>query len=301
MNVVELQRRRAEAAVKSLNTLPALPGTAVRLLAELGPSGSDARRLAALVNQDMGLAAKVLRVANSPFYGQSRSIDSVERALVLLGLDVVRNIAVASSLDPLFRGGQIGPGFHMRELWRHSLAVALLADSIAHQFVPEARPQAFIAGLLHDIGILVAVHVLPNEFLQLVGDAAQYVDADRTLLAELELRHLGATHDELGAALLQHWLIPEPLLRAAANHHHPSSDAGCAASGAAWREDPLIALVALADRLSTAVGQPISLDGRPPTRLAEACAGLGLEDAALTNLVALEQGRIEALAAQLSG
>lgn len=212
-------REAAIAEVARIRHLPTLSASATRLLAAVGRDDADLSTLVGIIESDVALTARVLKVANSPYYGYDRSIDGIDRAVVLLGLGVVRNVAVAASLDPMFRGGRITTGFHIGELWQQSLAAAVIAEHIARQRAPALGPVAFLGGLLHEVGWLVHLQRDPHGLAELIGMCEQAPHPSTAALLRTEQERFGAGHDELGAALLRHWHLPEHVCAAVATHH----------------------------------------------------------------------------------
>jgi HD-like signal output (HDOD) protein len=175
-----------------------------------------------VISNDPALGARILKVVNSAFYGLPRQIGSINRAIVLLGLNAVKNIAIAASLTKLFRGGDLCPQFSARDLWIHSVACAagskLLCDEL-HLGLPD---EAFLGGLIHDLGIMVEMQALRNELIQ-VFDGLQ-VDKDGVPghdMREVEQKVLGADHCAFGAGLCEAWKFPKSFTYVTAFHHRP--------------------------------------------------------------------------------
>lgn len=280
----------ARALMKKFPPLPSLSTSGMQLLSAMGARRVTTTTLAQIIERDVALAANVHKIANSPFYGKSRSIATIERALVLLGVDVIRNIALASSVSRVFRGGRLTPEFHIGTLWRHSLAVATLSEAMAQKFAPAQRERAFIAGLLHDIGFLVELSLWPIEFVTLVRelDAQSLPSHD---LLQIEVDRFGASHDDFGRVLLDQWLLPPHLGQATAAHHRMDSDAG---------DHTLAALVLLADQLSVAIGAPLLTDAPSDASRHAALGVVGTSWASLEEMATGLRPQIDSLSGYLA-
>jgi HD-like signal output (HDOD) protein len=186
-------------------------------------------------------------VVNSAFYGLPRQIGSINRAIVLLGLNAVKNIAIAASLTKLFRGGELCSRFSAKDLWVHSIATAACAKLICDEMKLGVSDEAFLAGLIHDIGIMVEVQAMRHELLQVFeemtfdGDGAPTCD-----MQEFERRILGADHQSFGSGLCDAWKFPKSFTYVTHHHHDPTQ------LPAANRM--LTAIVYVADRLASEAG-----------------------------------------------
>lgn len=213
------------------------PGAA-SLWRELSNPDVDAGRLRAVLHQDPGIAARVLKVANSAFYGRGRQIASLEQAVLVLGLDGVRGIAAAASLDRASDQGGRGSA-----LLAHSAAVAACAQSIAARGSLVGPSEAFLAGLLHDFGLLV-------EWKLAAGAGGPGAGA--------------ALHQRCAEVVLSHWQLPSTVVDAARLHHE-------AASGDALAACVRVAHAAAqaAGRIEPVAGEGYDLDEPDPHDLAQ--------------------------------
>src|SRR5205807_4199733 len=135
----------------------------VKIIQTVEDPKSTASQLHKIVSYDPALVTRILKVVNSAFYGLPGQIGSVERAIVLLGLNAVKNIAVAASLGQLFRGVKLCEGYTAKDLWTHCIAVAVTARELAKQMKLQIADEAVLAGLIHDVGVLAALHVYPEK------------------------------------------------------------------------------------------------------------------------------------------
>src|SRR5882757_3577299 len=141
-------------ALRKVTNISTLPEVTAKIVATVEDPKSTAASLHKIVAHDPALATRILKVVNSAFYGLPGQIGSVERAIVLLGLNAIKNIAVAASLGQLFRGVKLCDGFTAKDLWTHCIAVGVVARDLAQQMKLPLAEEAFLAGIMHDIGLV---------------------------------------------------------------------------------------------------------------------------------------------------
>ena len=198
-----------------LATLPTVTLQIMRLADDPHATGDSLDRL---LTADPTLGARVLRVVNSAFYGLPGTVNTTGAAIVRLGFAAIRNIAIAASLTRMFRGGRLTATFDAKDVWRHSVAVAEAARLLALRSKRGSADEALLAGLLHDIGIVVAMQGCRPEFERLLH-ALDF--APELAFAHAELTELGTTHALLGAELARKWGFPVTLASVAEHHHAP--------------------------------------------------------------------------------
>ncbi|MCA9216902.1 MAG: HDOD domain-containing protein [Planctomycetales bacterium] len=172
------------------------------------------------ISFEPSIAVRVLRVANSPLYGFSRKIGSIDQAVVVLGNNAVRDLVVTAAAADLFEGdSETAAG---REgLWLHSLGCATVAALLAADTTDVPVNEAFLAGMLHDVGKLIFYDVVPSEYTQIETVA----NADSIIAMESD--RFGITHQEIGERCIEEWGLPDVLCDAVSFHHAPD-DALCA-------------------------------------------------------------------------
>lgn len=207
-----------EDRLRHCQTLPSLSAVALRIIDLAGNPVADFGEVARCVNMDPALAAKILRVANSPFYGKRRRSDNLRQALTLLGLDSTVSLALSFSLMTSLRGR--AHGFLDTECyWRRSIYAAIAARVLGdHQNIPYPE-ELFLAGLLQDIGMLILDTVMGEEY----GTVAN--GTDHPDLTEAEHRSLGTDHLEVGTWVLKYWQLPEYLQQVVTFSHDPTDEA----------------------------------------------------------------------------
>ena len=275
-------------AAASLGVLGTGANGAPRIMAALCNPEVGSREVAALVGKEPALYARVLRVANSPYYGQSRSITTIDRALVVLGVDAVRGIAAAACLDrSLPRRGEDSV-VDIKSLIRHSIATAASAESLARIRRPALAAEAFIAGLLHNLGIVVQLQ-LDAPGLQTMIKLREAGDVRDMRALELDCVVIG--HEECVGVIFEAWQLPESLIAAARDHHDPM--------GAAAPHRELAALINLGANLGLAGGSTFGLEPSQVPRNAPAMASLQLDDDQMDGIAIDMPARVAALRSAL--
>ncbi|MBI1826414.1 MAG: HDOD domain-containing protein [Planctomycetes bacterium] len=207
-------------AIASIGDIATLPEVTVKIIGIVEDPKSTARDLHEVIKNDPALSVKVLKVVNSAFYGLPGQVASVDRAIILLGLSAVKNIAIAASIARLFKGKRISDQFSAADLWRHSLAVAVLARAIGkaapHAVMPD---ELFVAGLIHDIGTLIERQSYPDHFAEAIRSCSEN---GRNFL-EIERELIGADHQAFGVGLTTKWKFPRHLRAAVGFHHNPDA------------------------------------------------------------------------------
>lgn len=201
-----------------MSRIPSLPSLYQRIVVELESPRTSAKVLGDLVAQDMGMSAKVLQLVNSAFLGVARKVSDPARAIALLGIDTIRSLVLTLHVFEELRDARRA-GLHLDQLFHHSLAVGRLARRIAadSDLSREEASDAYLAGLLHDIGILVLGANAPKEMAAVLETATSKGIA----VQKVERQAFGATHAEVGAYLIGLWGLPNTIVEAVAFHHRP--------------------------------------------------------------------------------
>lgn len=209
-------------AVSDVSHIATLPEITVKIIELVENPNSTAQDLHLIISNDPALSARVLKVVNSAFYALPGQVGSINRAIVLLGLNAVKNIAIAASLAKLFRGGRLCPTFSARDLWQHSISVAAATKLLAERTGLAAPEEAFLSGLMHDIGIMVEMQVRRPKLLQVFDRMATQNENFR----QAELNVFLVTHEHFGQALCERWKFPIFLSQVAGYHHRPTEVGG---------------------------------------------------------------------------
>jgi HD-like signal output (HDOD) protein len=227
---------RVKARIMSvMRNLPPLPAVTRQLLSTLGDENASSIDVARVLSSDQALAGKVLKLVNSSFYGVPREVTTISRAVTVLGFTGVRNLALGFGSVEMMRS--MNTAVDMRAFWAHALATGAAAQSLALYGSRRIDPEeAFLAGLMHDIGAYVLAAAVPDIYAPILEDHTREREV-------VEAEAIGMTHAQVGQGLLQFWELPEAFGNAARYHH----DIARATDG----EQPLTGLVALADVLAT--------------------------------------------------
>jgi putative nucleotidyltransferase with HDIG domain len=204
-------------AIGRVTAIATLPEVTSRIISTVENPQSTASQLHKIIAHDPALVTRILKVVNSAFYGLPGQIASIERAIVLLGLNAVKNLAVAASLGQMFKGSKLCEGFTARDLWTHCVAVAVATREMARQMKLPLVDEAFLAGMIHDVGILVELQVFPEQ-LREVCDRVRQDGGD---FCALEREVIGVDHQQMGTALAEQWKFPLTCRLVAAHHHRP--------------------------------------------------------------------------------
>ncbi len=198
--------------------LPSLPHILIKLIDTCDDEDAPISAVAPLIAKDTALSSKVLRLVNSAYFGLHRTFSNLEQAVVYLGAATIKNLSITASVQQVFKGikNRNGDSFQIGHFWYHSLLCATLGKRIAREINYTNIEEAYLAGLLHNIGHLVLFVMFPKEFTVLQEELADGVDQ-----CAAEDRQIGITHCEAGSMLLKEWNIGSFLADAALYHHDP--------------------------------------------------------------------------------
>lgn len=217
-STVEMSALTLEKIVNETSDLPALPEATLAVMKESQSATSTAHSVAKYLSQDQALTTRVLRLANSAFYGMQRKVCSPEEAVVVLGMRAVRNLAMIASTYHWMAKPLLGYGMEPGEFWQHSLGTAVATQMISTKMVPGESDLAFTCGLLHDIGKVALSSWLERRAVRMSAIAAK-------LLVPMEIaekRILGFDHQDVGGLLTEKWNLPKVIVEVASYHHRPS-------------------------------------------------------------------------------
>jgi putative nucleotidyltransferase with HDIG domain len=201
--------------VGSVQDLPVMPRAYLELRDELANPEFSLKKVVRIVEQDVGISAKILQLVNSAFFGLPREVSSVQVAVTFIGAEMLQNLVLSAEVFHVFEKGKAFAGFSFEDLHIHSQLTAKIAGRL---LPPSAmRDAAIVAGLLHDIGKLVLATRASQHFERAIEESM----VEKVPLFEAELRLMGVSHAEVGAYLLSLWGLPAPVVEAVANHHAP--------------------------------------------------------------------------------
>ncbi len=221
VSVITPSSARAQ-TLRCLDRLPKLSPMITRLLAQLSRPNCEIHELAETVERDPMLSGQLLRLANSAIFGRLRPMSSVRHAVALIGTSALRKFALGWSISNLFSRTKLAKSF---SLWRfnvHSVATATLLELLSEELPFESGQDAFLAGLLHDIGKLLVAANLPQQY----DDILALTAVNGATLIEAERDVIGIDHAELSSLAISRWELSEAIQSAACYHHQPRESAG---------------------------------------------------------------------------
>ncbi len=269
----------ADAVVVDVGDLPTLPDVAIEVLDLASSEDASAKDLESALHRDVGLATRVLRVSNSAHYAVSGTVSTLSHAVVILGANRLRSLVLAACTESLCRGAK--SSFKDRILWQHSVAAGIVSRLVAERCAHPATEEAFVSGLLHDIGKAVLDTNRSREY----QDVVQRVYNRQDTFIGIERETFGFDHAQVGALVAEKWSLASPL-REAIEHHHDPTLATC---------DPsLSAIVSLANAIC--VKLEIGPEKRPDVDLASHAAvlQLGMSAPEVDELLPVARERVDA-------
>ncbi|MCR4315731.1 MAG: HDOD domain-containing protein [Planctomycetes bacterium] len=226
--------------LQSITDIPTIPTVIAKLNDVLRTPHSNVKDVGAILNQDQALAAKTLRLVNSAYYGFSGKIDNINRAIIILGFNKVRNLALSISVIDLFKGKE-SSSLNFLAFWEHSIGTAVIAEQLANELESSEVEDAFVAGLLHDLGkLIIALHLKEDQ-----AKVVEMMQADNMFSFDAEREIIGANHGKIGELIAEQWKFPENLARAMGYHHQPDRSR---------QHRELVFLIHTADVLAHAIG-----------------------------------------------
>jgi putative nucleotidyltransferase with HDIG domain len=202
-----------DSILKNVGMLPSPPHAVLEIIRTLEDGDAPAETLARKIEADMGLLAHVLRLVNTPYYATEGRVSSIQQAIMLLGLNEIRNLACMHGIADYFQE-QGASNFDYQSFICHSAGVGCVARQLARPALLNPDT-AFVAGMLHDIGQLALAITLPQQFDHVLAYRKQH----NCTLEEAELAIIGIDHAQVGGNLMRHWHLPEEICEAIAYHH----------------------------------------------------------------------------------
>lgn len=200
-----------------IKDLPTLPSVAMHIIEVSRNPEATVEELKAVISGDLVVSARVMKLVNSAYFGFPRQISSLSKAIVILGFNNVRALAMSVSIMDMYRPRAGKQRLNYQELWKHTVGAAAASRALALNAMPRAAEQCFMAGLLHDIGVIVLDQSFPNEYAAVL----RYQEEKQAPLYVAEQAILGYTHAEVGGFVCEKWLLPPALVQAIAGHHDP--------------------------------------------------------------------------------
>lgn len=247
---------------KKLADLPPLPAIVTRIMQTVNNPNTSADELNKLISLDQGLASKLLRIVNSAYYGFPKRISTITHAVVILGFNTVRNLVLGVSAFGMLSKKAEGQGLNRVQFWEHSIAVAVGSSLLAKKKKPKTRSiveEAFITGLLHDIGQLFLDCYFPVQY----AVTLVYAERQNISMLEAEKKVLGIDHTIVGKKIAEQWNFPPSLVACIGSHHQPLAGSDYfepsalvhAADWLAWRMQKGVGMVENMPEMDPAVSE----------------------------------------------
>jgi HD-like signal output (HDOD) protein len=256
---------------KKLADLPALPAVVTRIMETVNSPETSAADLNKLISMDSGLSSKVLRIVNSAYYGFPKRVSTITHAVVILGFNTVRNLVLGVSAFGMLNQKTIPYGLNRAQFWEHSVATAIGGSTLAKRRLARVRTapeEAFIGGLLHDIGTLFLDSYFPVQYAVAMAFAAREGKA----AFEAEGMVLGIDHVMVGRKIAEHWNFPPHLVAISAGHHDPSQQKD---------QYDMTAIIHIANWLAWECGYPSTEHAAKQEPLVEVLEWLGFDEETL--------------------
>ncbi len=216
--MTENEIQKIENSFGQIETLPTLPTLAADLIMLAENPQSSLGDIALLLQRDPAMASKILKIANSAFYGYSKQVNNLPSALLILGLREVKNIVLGVSIINLFYSSSAKLSFDHKKFWMHSAGCAQIARALAFKMgFFEQELEAFTVGLIHDIGKIAISQFQKDKFKTII----QLIQNDNYTSCDAETSLLGVNHAQIGSWLAEKWLFPRSLTEAIEYHHQP--------------------------------------------------------------------------------
>ncbi|MBN2038592.1 MAG: HDOD domain-containing protein [Spirochaetes bacterium] len=268
-------KQRLEQIVNNIGQLPSMPDVAGRVVTMVGDPDVAFNKVSEEISKDQAITTNVLKLCNSAYFSRGKEISSIERAAVTLGLKEVKDIVVVAATKSLLDKEIIGYDLAKGELWKHGLAVAVLAKNIANlKNYKDIADIAFTGGIIHDVGKTVLALYVQSAFKEIVETVEQKQITFQ--LAEKEI--MGFDHQEIGEKILQKWSFPHILRDIVRYHHEPEN--------APEESKLIVSIVHIANTICLMGGIGIGSDGLYHQLSDEAIKAVGMKDAELENIYA---------------
>jgi putative nucleotidyltransferase with HDIG domain len=229
------------AFLDTVNDLPVLPANIQKITDIMDDESKSAEDISAIIAADQGLTSKVLKIANSAFYGRMNQVVKISESVVVIGILNMKSMLYAIFMEQVYGGAKEEHGM-LSKMWLHSISTALLSQKIMEKFNPGEKDAAYTAGLIHDIGELIILKYEPELFDEIMSEVKDEETLSRVTVEETVM---GFSHSDLGAAMARKWALPRSIKNAIFFHHNPDI---CDA------DNQVVAAVHLADAICCMAG-----------------------------------------------
>ena len=243
-----MKETRLNHIVQKVNDMPVLPSRVNRIIEITEDPDSTIENLEREILMDQSLTSKILKLANSAYYGYPRKINTVSQATILLGFQTIKSIALASTVSKMMARELKGYALEENDLWTQSQTCAIISRHIAKEVSFPNPETAYIGGLLRDIGKTILNHYIEREYQAIVNK----VEYGKISFLEAEEEILGFNHAQVGEKIAKKWNFPEDLVEAIGLHHTPEKSIV---------NPKLVSIVHIADAITMMMGVSIGADG----------------------------------------
>jgi len=221
MNAASEKMNKIDEIIETVNNseISSIKQTVTRIINIINDPDSNTKDLRNIIETDPPLTTELLKLANSAFYGFPRTINEIREAIVCIGFETVRELALNQKVCELFRKDEDINGYSRKSLWKHSVAVALCGKIIFRREFRERGENIYAAGLLHDIGIIILDQFLHEIFV----DILEISISEKNNLFNVESAALNYNHTDIGKVLTENWNFPDEIVNAIAYHHEPDN------------------------------------------------------------------------------
>lgn len=206
--------------IRKFTTIKTLPNIAIHLIKLISDGNTTIRDIESVIRLDATLVVRLMRLVNSPYYGLRAKVENIAGAVTYIGMDGLRNLIVVEALKDIFGNESYGEVFSRSQLWMHSAVVAITCKMISERLFMIEGENAFLVGILHEIGMVVESQVVLNLFLQ----TCKTCDSDAKSFVQHENKIIGANHCEIGYLLAKDWGLPVEVQLAIRHHHKDMKD-----------------------------------------------------------------------------
>jgi len=214
-----MRTKNLDSFTQNIEQIPTLQIVSKKIMSLLSDEDISLKRIADLIETDQSMTTKILKVANSAFYGTLNKVSSVDNALVILGIEEVKGILMTFSIYNFFSASE-NDGFDRSQFWKHAIISSQVARYLGQYFNIGKDDTLFLSGLIHDMGKAVLDQYFHEEFLQII----EYISSNNESFSKGEKEILGITHYQVAAKLLQQWKFPEKVIMQVFYHHAPWQD-----------------------------------------------------------------------------
>ncbi|WP_353683455.1 HDOD domain-containing protein [Thermodesulfovibrio sp. 3907-1M] len=206
-----MQEEIIERIILKTVDIPSLPPIAMKVMSLIHDDYASLKTLEEIISRDQGFATRLLRIANSPYYGRDRKIEDIPQAILLIGFETLKSLVIATSLKDLHRNF----GVFEQRLWEHALGVALCSSLLAMVTHMVTSDEALVCGLIHDVGKTVINNAMPEMYIQIY----ERMYKENRPVIEIEDEILGFNHAVIGSLIAKKWRLPEKLEMVITYHH----------------------------------------------------------------------------------